>query len=75
LKVLCRICNTYTVLVCLAGQDVKYFSAEFNNETFFTEPSSAAPPTEGSGGFGGTVYFNPSYVEEGILMDLVKKQV
>ena len=57
------------------GQDVKYFSAEFNNETFFTEPSSAAPPTEGSGGFGGTVYFNPSYVEEGILMDLVKKQV
>jgi hypothetical protein len=43
--VLWRICNTYTVLVCLAGQDVKYFSAEFNNETFFTEPSSAAPPT------------------------------
>lgn len=53
------------------GQDVKYFSTEFNNETFFAEPSSA--PADGSGGFG-TVYFNPSFMEES-LMDMVKKQV
>ncbi|CAG2257977.1 LARP1 [Mytilus edulis] len=60
----------------LVGQDVKYFSAEFNNETFYAEPSSAPPTERGSGGgFRGTVYFNPSFVDETVLKDLVKKQI
>lgn len=62
----------------LVGQDVKYFSAEFNNETFYAEPASAPPTDRGSGGgggFRGTVYFNPSFVDETVLKDLVKKQI
>lgn len=61
----------------LLGQDVKYFSTEFNNETFYTDPASA-PASESGGSFGGgggTVYFDPSYVDETVLKDLVKKQM
>lgn len=55
---------------------MKYFSAEFNNETFYAEPSSAPSTERGSGGgFRGTVYFNPSFVDETVLKDLVKKQM